>query len=690
MYYLAATAIVALFIAIFKLFLGRRTTSRNSEDSNTDTPQQSDSDLVPLPIGEYEVFLNFRGPDTRDNITNILYRFLARSKIRTFRDDDELRKGEGIWPNLVKAIGQSKISVLIFSPRYAESKWCLKELAEIIEHRKREKGHVVLPIFYEVNPTDVRHQTGPFQRAFQQHKRNKFDEKTIQSWKDALNEVGSLKGWHIKAKDEAADVADVVSGVVWSHLIKNNNTLETDELVGIDDHVEQVVDMLDLCAERVNLVGIHGMGGIGKTTLATAAYNKVSTCFDRYSFVKDIRETQKQADGVLILQKKLLSDILRMDSVGSEANKIIRERVTQFKILVVLDDVDEKFNFEEVLGNLKSFAPGSRFIITSRDIKVLRRLSAGQSKLYEIQAMNHSRSLQLFCKHAFKKDFPLSGFEVLSEDIVFTTGGLPLTLKVVGSLLFLEEEDIWKDKLKQLRLVPEGDVIDRLIISYNALNYEAQQIFLDIACFHIGENKEKASYMWSDCKYHPGINVNVLVQRSMLKIGDDNEFQMHDQIRDMGREIVRRENIEHPEMRSRIWSKEEAHDVLVNKKGTNQVRAIRADSEDIVGSECFTNMTELRYFEGIQTVLVGDFRHVLPNLKWMRLDFWRLNTYLESPARFNMKNMVIFDVYRCPVGYIPTKVCFMITLTSLNKLLVHNKHKNAGGNKAEITETRRL
>ncbi|CAN1219637.1 Disease resistance protein L6 [Linum perenne] len=207
MNYLARAATAAVVIAFFKLFLGRR--KRSSGHSIDDTSQQSDSTpdygdshSVPLPIGEYEVFLNFRGSDTRDSITNILYRFLARSKIHTFRDDDELRKGEGIWPNLVKAIGQSKISIPIFSPRYAESKWCLKELAEIVEQRKREKGHIILPIFYNVCPRDVRCQTGTYKVAFQQHKRNDFDEENIQRWKAALTEVGSLKGWIIETKQE--------------------------------------------------------------------------------------------------------------------------------------------------------------------------------------------------------------------------------------------------------------------------------------------------------------------------------------------------------------------------------------------------------------------------------------------------------------------------------------------------------
>ncbi|CAN0842447.1 Disease resistance protein L6 [Linum grandiflorum] len=665
MNYITGTAAAIAIILFYKLFSERR---RNSDNSNNSTSQQSnsttissevvsgDSTLVSLPTGEYEVFLSFRGPDTRHHITDILYRFLVHLKIRTFRDDDELRKGEEIGRNLVQAIGQSKIYVPIISERYAHSKWCLKELVEIVQHHKQDQRHMILPIFYMVDPRDVRHQTGPYESAFRQHKKNKFDEATIQSWKDALKEVGALKGWHVKTKEEEAAIADLVSGDVWSHLSKTNNALVTDELVGIDEHIEQVVNRLSLDSQGVKVVGLHGIGGIGKTTLATAAYNKTLACFDRCSFLENIRETQQQSDGVLVLQRKLISNILRMESVGriidiNEGLKIISERVSQFKILVVLDDVDDKFKFDEVLGNISKFVSGSRFIITSRNIKILRSLSKDPHNLYEVHGMDKDRSLKLFCRHAFKQDFPLLGFEALSKDIVSTTGGLPLTLKVVGSLLFLETEDIWKDKLEQLRKFPEEEVMKRLMISYNGLGYEAQQIFLDIACFYIGTKKEIPSYLWSDCNFHPVSCINLLIQRSMLKIGKENKFEMHDQLRDMGREIVRQENIEHPEMRSRIWSLEEGRDVLVNNKGTNQVRAIRAYSKYkfVVDRRCLTNMTELRYFDVEDAELIGDFSHVLPNLKWMHFKD------METTASFSMKNMVIFDAYRCPIQYIPTK-----------------------------------
>ncbi|CAN1810729.1 Disease resistance protein L6, partial [Linum perenne] len=402
--YLAISATVALIIIAFYMpFLGSSdhsnddTSSPQSDSTPDSVNSDSDSDSVPLPIGEYEVFLNFRGPDTRDSITNILYRFLARSKIRTFSDDEELRKGEGIWPNLVKAIGQSKISVTILSPRYAESKWCLKELVEIVEHKKREKGHIILPIFYMVDPRD-------------------------------------------------------------------------------------------------------------------------------------------------------------------------------------------------------------------------------------------------------------SGFEALSNAIVDTAAGLPLTLKVIGSLLYQEEKVVWNDKLEQLRKIPEKVVTKRLKIGYDGLRYEAQQIFLDIACFYIGESKEFPSYMWSGCNFHPISNVNILVQRSMLNIGDDSKFLMHDQLRDMGREIVRTEDIERPWMRSRIWSKEEAHELLLNNKGTNQIKSIRLDSaSDLfpVRSSCFTDMSELRYFAGTRNSLSGNFNQVLPNLKWMELgnypSFFDEANYPSLPT-FSVKNLIVFIV----------------------------------------------
>ncbi|CAN1333568.1 Disease resistance protein L6 [Linum perenne] len=585
-------ALVLPLVLLYKLWYGRRSSdgsnNNNNDNGHTDStfmvdqssiaPDSADpSSSLHFPSVEYEVFLSFRGPDTRHQITDILYRFLIHIKIHTFKDDDELRKGEGIWSNLVKAIDQSKIYIPIISKSYAHSKWCLKELAEIVECQKRDNRRIILPIFYMVDPRDVRHQTGPYQDAFKKHVRS-FDEKTVQSWKDALNVVGTLKGWHVRSNEEQGAISDEVSANVWSHLSKYNYVLDTDELIGIDDHIEAVVEKLSIDSKNMTMVGIHGIGGIGKTTIARAIYNQIVSQFDRCCFVENIRETQQQKDGIVIIQEKLTSDILRMDSIrfrnDSEGRKMIKERICRFKTLIILDDVDEKFRFEDVLGSPKNFHHGSRFIITSRNIKVLGSLNENQCRLYEVGAMSQSRSLELFCKHAFKKNYPPPNYNTLVDGIVSTTGGLPLTLKVIGSMLYREELAVWQEKLDQLRGTIEHQVMERLKISYDTLTNEAQQIFLDIACFFIDKNKEMPSYMWSDCNFYPASNINILIQRSMIKLGDNDAFQMHDQLRDMGREIVRQENIEHPWMRSRIWSFEEVKKLIYERKMAERLKVI--------------------------------------------------------------------------------------------------------------------
>nr|AAD25973.1 flax rust resistance protein [Linum usitatissimum] len=629
----------------------------NSKDSivNDDDDSTSEVDAIPdstnpsgsFPSVEYDVFLSFRGPDTRKQFTDFLYHFLCYYKIHTFRDDDELRKGKEIGPNLLRAIDQSKIYVPIISSGYADSKWCLMELAEIVRRQEEDPRRIILPIFYMVDPSDVRHQTGCYKKAFRKHA-NKFDGQTIQNWKDALKKVEDLKGWHIGKDDEQGAIADKVSADIWSHISKENLILETDELVGIDDHITAVLEKLSLDSENVTMVGLYGMGGIGKTTTAKAVYNKISSCFDCCCFIDNIRETQEK-DGVVVLQKKLVSEILRIDSgsVGfnndSGGRKTIKERVSRFKILVVLDDVDEKFKFEDMLGSPKDFISQSRFIITSRSMRVLGTLNENQCKLYEVGSMSKPRSLELFSKHAFKKNTPPSYYETLANDVVDTTAGLPLTLKVIGSLLFKQEIAVWEDTLEQLRRTLNLDeVYDRLKISYDALNPEAKEIFLDIACFFIGQNKEEPYYMWTDCNFYPASNIIFLIQRCMIQVGDDDEFKMHDQLRDMGREIVRREDVL-PWKRSRIWSAEEGIDLLLNKKGSSKVKAISIPwgVKYEFKSECFLNLSELRYLHAREAMLTGDFNNLLPNLKWLELPFYKHGEDDPPLTNYTMKNLII-------------------------------------------------
>ncbi|XP_039161076.1 disease resistance protein RPV1-like [Eucalyptus grandis] len=148
---------------------------------------------------DYEVFLSFRGKDTRKGFADYLYTSLDDAGICVFRDDNELQVGEEIGPELLYSITQSKISIPIISKNYASSKWCLHELAQMLKC-KRSRGQIVLPIFYKVKPSQVRHLTGRFGDAINQHKEN-LDERVVKDWEEALQKVSLLKGWESEKID---------------------------------------------------------------------------------------------------------------------------------------------------------------------------------------------------------------------------------------------------------------------------------------------------------------------------------------------------------------------------------------------------------------------------------------------------------------------------------------------------------
>ncbi|XVE59971.1 hypothetical protein DITRI_Ditri05aG0089200 [Diplodiscus trichospermus] len=148
-------------------------------------------------LQKYDVFLSFRGEDTRNNFTDHLYTALKRRGIVTFKDDLNLHVGDEIAPELLKAIRESWCSIIVFSKTYADSGWCLEELTAIVQ-QKNEREHKVFPIFYDLDPSDLRKQTGKVEEAFTKHE-ERFKEKKdkTQRWRNALTQVANIKGYHL-------------------------------------------------------------------------------------------------------------------------------------------------------------------------------------------------------------------------------------------------------------------------------------------------------------------------------------------------------------------------------------------------------------------------------------------------------------------------------------------------------------
>ena len=165
---------------------------------STQKASYSSSSSNSKPRWKYDVFLNFRGEDTRYCFTDHLYTAFKKKGIITFRDEEKLERGKSISPELMQAIEESRFAIVILSKNYASSTWCLDELVKIVGCMK-EIGMTVLPVFYDLDPSNVRKQTGTFAQAIAKHEEHFKDNiEKVQTWRIALREVANLKGWHLQ------------------------------------------------------------------------------------------------------------------------------------------------------------------------------------------------------------------------------------------------------------------------------------------------------------------------------------------------------------------------------------------------------------------------------------------------------------------------------------------------------------
>lgn len=322
-----------------------------------------------------------------------------------------------------------------------------------------------------------------------------------------------------------------------------------DITVGLESRLEEVSSLLELRSDEVLMVGIYGMEGIGKTTLARAVYNKIVDQFEGSCFLDNVRAISKM-HGLLHLQNILLSQItgekdIQLGSVN-EGVLMIQHMFRRKKVLLILDDVDKLDQLEALVGGLDWFASGSRVIITTRDKHLLA--FHGVERTYEVQELNQSDALQLLSSRAFinQGNVDPSYTEILNQAVTYASGR-PLALKVIGHYLCGKRVDEWRNALHRFKRFPRYDIQRIRKVSFDSLEGDEKNIFLDIVHYFTGYKlAEVHDILCSRYCYNIGYHIQVLIDKSLISTSSDGKVILHPFIEDMGKKNLRRESLRKP------------------------------------------------------------------------------------------------------------------------------------------------
>nr|POE55266.1 isoform 2 of tmv resistance protein n [Quercus suber] len=482
-----------------------------------------------------------------------------------------------------------------------------------------------------------------FAQAFAKHEECFKDLEKVQTWRATLSEVANLSGWHLQDRSEAEVIEDVVKVIL--NTLSKTHFRDDKELIGISSRAEKLMSHLAIESNDVRLIGIWGMGGMGKTTLAIVVYNMISNQFEACSFISNVKEVYEK-HGILQLQQTLLNDLLILGEVRNVDGGVfmIKNRLRNKKILLVLDDVNELDQLNKLVAEHGCLGAGSRVIITTRDVHLL--MSHEVDDIYEAEGLSNEEALCLFNWKAFHEEHPPEDYLELCQAFVDYANGLPLAIEVLGSILYKKSMYEWKSELDSLKEFPERKIMDILKISYDGLRQTEKEIFLHIACFLNYINQETIIAILDCLELYPKIGLRVLNDKSLIKY-QDNQLWIPNLLQEMGRDIVRNEcRKDQPKERSRLWLYEDIDSVLTKNTGTEAIQGIVLTLPELKQAHwdpsSFSKMPYLKFLIIENIHLMYDLKHLPNDLRFLD---WGGYTSKSLPTSFQPNKLI--ELHMC-------------------------------------------
>eukprot|EP01018_Ginkgo_biloba_P008693 Gb_07603 [translate_table: standard] len=430
--------------------------------------------------------------------TQISVAFLHREEPRTEEEFPEA---------ITEAIRSSSVHIAIFSPHYAQSYWCLRELSLML---KTPNG-TIIPVFYNVTPGEVRWGKGAFAEAFDKHYR-RYSREMVDEWKAMIKEE-VLK----RIKSEPLTVAKFP--------------------VGLEEPVAQLREYITRCRmvkNHVAFVGIIGIGGIGKTTMVKSIFNNIrwDLNFKRASYIEDIKG-EEEKKGLQEVQRKLLHSLLDCNYQVpdlSQGQQIINKRLSNIDALIVLDNIEDKKQLDAILSP-EILLPGSTLIVTSRESNIFKHCN--NFLKYEMPGLSLSLPKELFCRHVFDNGVACAPFENLVDKFVGICKCIPLALEICGGKLYGESYATWVNYSKKISETMLVELKSILQVSYARLDEKQKQIFLDIAIFFHGQSVHTLERIWEErigeeeSENSFTYDLMILERKCMIKMAGDG-IKMHE------------------------------------------------------------------------------------------------------------------------------------------------------------------
>ncbi|KAL1225469.1 Disease resistance protein ADR2 [Cardamine amara subsp. amara] len=588
---------------------------------------------------KYRVFMSFHGPDVRQTFLSHLRKQFSYNGITMF-DDNGIERSQTIASSLTKAIRESRISIVLLSKNYASSSWCLDELLEIFKC-KEDLEQIVMTVFYGVNPSNVRKQTGDFGIAFNETCAHKTEEERTK-WSQALTYVGNIAGEDFQNWDNEAKMIEKIARDV-SDKLNVTPTRDFDGMVGLEAHLRKVESLLDLDYDGVKIVGISGPVGIGKSTIARALHSQLFNSFPLSCFMDNLRACYHSGfdeySSKLRLQEQLLSKILNLNGITISHLGVIEDRLNDQKVLIILDDV-EHLDQLEALANIMWLGPGSRVIVTTENREILQQ--HGINDIYHVGFPSRSETVRIFCLSAFRQTSPPNGFTNLADEVIGICGDLPLGLHVLGSSLRGKTQADWKDELPRLKNCLDGRIESVLKVGYESLHEKDQSLFLFIAVFFNYKHVDHVTSMLANNNMDVKRGLKILANRYLIDC-KNSIVVMHHLLQVMARQVISRQE---PRKRQILVDAQQICYVLEIAEDNGSIVGISFDITDIDESKisvtAFERMHNLVFLEVYNRRPRGRQPHILEEMKLPRLRLLHCVAYpgKSLPFRFRPENLI--------------------------------------------------